>query len=214
MGDALGMVGLDVMKYLWLILFFATLVWSAIDPKDVATWWLEVAPALVCVVVLAVTYGRFRLTTMAYVLLLAHCVVLMIGGHYTYAEVPLFDVIRDWMGSARNNYDKVGHFMQGFAPVIIAREIFIRHNVVKRGGWVEFLAVCFCLAVSAIYELIEWLAAVIGGGSAEAFLGTQGDVWDTQKDMAWALMGAIAGVLILRRWHDAQIDEMEKIERS
>jgi len=198
------------MKILWLLLFFATLLWSAIDAKDYGTWWMEVTPALICVVVLAVTYRRFRFTRLVYCLLLAHCMVLMVGGHYTYAEVPLFDTIRDWMGSARNNYDKVGHFMQGFVPVIVAREVFIRLEIVKRGGWLEFVAVCFCLAVSAVYELIEWGAAMLGGESAEAFLGTQGDIWDTQKDMAWALFGAILGVVLLRRWHDKLIKSLEE----
>jgi putative membrane protein len=131
--------------------------------------------------------------------------VLMVGGHYTYAEVPLFDMIKPWFGFERNNYDKLGHFLQGFVPAMIAREVLIRQGVVASARWRDFICVCFCLALSAFYELIEWAVAVISGGGAEAFLGTQGDVWDTQSDMAFALLGAILALALLGRLHDRQL---------
>jgi len=197
------------MKALWLAVFFAVLIWSAISPKDYLTWWLEVAPALIALIVLAVTKKRFPLTPLLYVLILAHCIILMVGGHYTYAEVPLFDWIRDSLGQSRNNYDKVGHFAQGFIPVMIAREILIRHQVVNGRSWLHFLALCFVLAFSAFYELIEWWVALLSGGSADAFLGTQGYVWDTQSDMLWALLGGILALCILPKLHDRQLTQLE-----
>ena len=196
------------MKILWLIVFFSVLTWSAIDPKEPITWWLEVLPAMIGLVVLFVTYKSFPLTPIVYFLILIHCVILMVGGHYTYAEVPLFDTIGEWLGHTRNNYDKVGHFAQGFVPVMIAREILIRRNIVNGKHWLHFLSVCFVLAFSAFYELIEWWVALLGGGSAEAFLGTQGYVWDTQSDMAWALFGGIIALLLLQRIHDKQLNEL------
>jgi len=192
-------------KYLWLIIFFAVLIWSGINPKDYFTWFLEVLPALIYFIVLAATYKRFQLTTLAYALILIHCIILMVGGHYTYAEVPLFDWIRDWFDLERNNYDKVGHLAQGFIPAIIAREILIRKEIVKRGKWLSFIVVSICLAISAFYELIEWWVAELTGESAEAFLGTQGYVWDTQSDMALALIGAILSLVVLSKIHDRQI---------
>jgi putative membrane protein len=155
--------------------------------------------------VLAATYRGFPLTALSYWLILLHSIVLMIGGHYTYAEVPLFDWLREPLGWDRNNYDKVGHFMQGFAPAIVAREILLRFNAVRPGGWLQFLVVCFCLALSAFYELIEWWTALLSREAAEAFLGTQGYVWDTQSDMAWALGGAVLGLALLSRLHDRQL---------
>ena len=196
------------MKILWLIVFFSVLTWSAIDPKERITWWLEVLPALIGLILLITTYKKFPLTPMVYLLILVHCIILMIGGHYTYAEVPLFDTIGEWLGHSRNNYDKVGHFAQGFVPVMIAREILIRKNIVNGKHWLHFLSVCFVLAFSAFYELIEWWVALLGGGSAEAFLGTQGYVWDTQSDMAWALFGGIIALLLLQRIHDKQLSEL------
>ncbi|MCK5801859.1 MAG: DUF2238 domain-containing protein [Lentisphaeria bacterium] len=189
----------------WVAIFIAVLAWSATRPADTFTWFLEVIPALVAVVVLAVTRKRHSLTSLAYILILAHCIILMVGGHYTYAEVPLFNWIRDAFGLARNNYDKVGHLAQGFVPAIIAREILIRANVVNGRIWRHFLVVCFCLAFSALYELVEWWVALLIGDSAEAFLGTQGYVWDTQSDMAMALLGAILALLLLSRVHDRQL---------
>ncbi|GIU48352.1 membrane protein [Shewanella sairae] len=189
----------------WLVVFFAVLIWSGINPKDQFTWFLEVAPAIIALPILIFTRKSFALTSLAYVLILIHCVILMVGGHYTYAEVPLFDWIADWTGGGRNNYDKVGHLAQGFIPALLAREVFIRLSVVKVGAWCNFLAVCFALAFSAFYELIEWWVAELTGEDAEAFLGTQGYVWDTQSDMAMALIGAIASVILLGRIHDKQL---------
>ena len=186
-------------------MFVAVLAWSAIEPKDRLTWILEVSPALIGAALLAATRRSFPLTPLLYALILAHCVVLMVGGHYTYAEVPLFDTIRDLTGSARNNYDKVGHFFQGFVPALIAREILLRLDVVRGRGWLNLYIVSVCLAFSAFYELIEWWVALLTGEDAEAFLGTQGYVWDTQSDMAWALGGAIVAILALSRWHDRQL---------
>lgn len=191
---------------IWCIIFTTTFIWSAINPADYFTWILEVVPAVIAVVVLAATYKNFPLTRLAYVLILIHCIVLMIGGHYTYAKVPAFDWIRDVFAMQRNNYDKIGHFAQGFIPAIVAREIIIRKNVVNGSWWTGFFSVCFCLAFSAFYELIEWWIALLSGSSAEAFLGTQGYVWDTQSDMALALIGSIVSIVLLHRLHDKQID--------
>jgi len=193
------------MRNLWLIIFFATLVWSGIEPKDSPTWILEVLPAVVGFAVLVATRHRFPLTSLAYLLILAHCIVLMVGGHYTYAEVPLFDWIRDGFGLERNNYDKLGHFMQGFVPAIVAREILVRNAIIAGKGWMSFIIICICLAISAFYELIEWWVAILSDEAAEAFLGTQGYVWDTQSDMMYALVGAIAALVLLSKLHDKQL---------
>ncbi|HIP01975.1 MAG TPA: DUF2238 domain-containing protein [Campylobacterales bacterium] len=190
---------------LWLAIFFAVLTWSAINPKDMITWVLEVSPAIIGFGVLAWTYKSFPLTPLVYILILFHCVVLMVGGHYTYAEVPLFDTIAEFFDSSRNNYDKVGHFTQGFVPVIVAREIVIRKNVFSTREWMNFFIVSFVLAFSAFYELLEWAVAEISGEGAEAFLGTQGYVWDTQSDMAWALFGAVLALVLLSRYHDKEL---------
>jgi len=198
------------MRNLWLIIFFATLVWSGIEPKDSPTWILEVLPAVVGFAVLVATRRRFPLTSLAYLLILAHCIVLMVGGHYTYAEVPLFDWIRDGFGLERNNYDKLGHFMQGFVPAIVAREILVRNAIIAGKGWMSFMIVCICLAISAFYELIEWWVAILSDEAAEAFLGTQGYVWDTQSDMMYALAGAIAALVLLSKLHDKQIKRVAR----
>lgn len=195
---------------IWVLIFGATLLWSAINPEDYFTWALEVAPALVAILVMALTRKRFPLTELAYILILFHCLILMVGGHYTYAKVPLFDWLRDTFEMQRNNYDKIGHFAQGFIPAIVAREIAIRKNLINGRGWTHFFVVCFCLAFSAFYELIEWWVASMSGESAEAFLGTQGYVWDTQSDMALALIGAIAALLLLAKLHDRQIALIKK----
>lgn len=189
----------------WLGVFGAVFVWSAVRPHDYPTWALEVAPAVVAVLLLALTYRSFRFTELAYWLILLHCVVLMVGGHYTYAHVPLFDALREAFGWQRNNYDKLGHLLQGFVPALVAREILLRHQVVAVAAWRNFFIVCFCLALSAFYELLEWWVALIAGGGAEAFLGTQGYEWDTQSDMAWALGGAVLALASLSRWHDRQL---------
>ena len=193
------------MKIIWLIIYFSVLIWSGINPKDYFTWLLEVLPALIGLIILAVTYNKFRLTPLAYILILVHCIILMVGGHYTYAEVPLFNWIRDTFDMARNNYDKIGHLAQGFIPAIIAREILIRKKIILSKGWTNFIVICICLAISAFYELIEWWAALLSGEAAEAFLGTQGYVWDTQSDMGLALLGAIASLLLLSKLHDKQM---------
>ncbi|GAA0787492.1 MULTISPECIES: DUF2238 domain-containing protein [Pseudomonadati] len=192
-------------KIIWIVIYAAVLLWSVSDPKDMFTWWLEAIPALIAVVLLWATRNRFQFTSLAYWLILVHCIVLFVGARYTYAEVPLFDWLAQIMGSERNNYDKVGHFAQGFVPVILAREIMLRNGVLKMGAWCQFLSVCFVLAFSAFYELIEWWVAAATGEDAEAFLGTQGYVWDTQSDMFLALIGGICGLLLLTRLHNRQI---------
>jgi len=189
----------------WIAVFIAVLAWSGIDPHDYPTWILEVSPAIGAALVLLVTRRRFPLTPLAYGLILVHAVILMVGGHYTYAEVPLFDWIRDAAGQARNNYDKLGHFAQGFVPALVAREVVIRLDVFRAAGWRNFFVVCLCLAVSAFYELIEWWVALLSEEAAESFLGTQGYAWDTQSDMAWALAGAILALVLLGRVHDRQL---------
>jgi len=192
----------------WLLVFLTVLMWSAIDPADRLTWWMEVIPALIGLVVLALTRHRFPLTSLCYFLILVHAVILMVGGHYTYAEVPIGDWLQEFTGGERNNYDKLGHLAQGFIPVIIAREIMIRNYVVRKRGWLTFLLLCIVLALSATYELVEWWAALLSAEAAESFLGTQGYVWDTQSDMLWALCGAIISLLLLSRKHDRQIMEL------
>lgn len=178
------------------------LVWSGINPKDQFTWFLEVLPALIGGVLLLFTYRSFPLTSLLYFCILLHCLVLMVGGHYTYAEVPLFDNL---LGAERNNYDKVGHFFQGFVPALLAREILLRKRVVSGALWLNLFVVSVCLAFSAFYELIEWWVALLSGKSAEAFLGTQGYAWDTQSDMWFALLGALCSLLMLSRYHDQQL---------
>ena len=189
----------------WLGIFFAVLAWSAIEPKDPITWFLEVLPALIALAVLARTRRSFPLTPLCYWLVLAHCLILMVGGHYTYAEVPLGDWLREEFGLARNNYDKLGHFAQGFVPAIVAREVLVRLGVVNGARWRAFLVVCVCLAISASYEFTEWWVALASGEDAVAFLATQGDVWDTQWDMFLALCGAVSSQWLLGRWHDRQL---------
>ena len=190
------------MKFVWRSLFFGVLIWSGINPKDQFTWLLEVIPAMIGLALIASTYKYFKLTSLLYFFILVHCIVLMIGGHYTYAEVPLFDNL---FGSERNNYDKVGHFFQGFVPALLAREILLRKQVVNGRGWLTLFVISVSLAFSAFYELIEWWVAVLTGENAEAFLGTQGYVWDTQSDMALALFGAICSLLLLSKLHDTQL---------
>jgi putative membrane protein len=187
-----------------LILFacFAVLAWSAIYPHDYLTWTLEVFPGVLGTAALLAIYNRFRFTTLLYALIGLHCCILFVGGHYTYAEVPLFNWIRDHYHLLRNDYDRVGHFAQGFVPYMIAREITIRRRVFKSKGWRIFFCVAVCLAISALYELFEWQSAVIGKSSADAFLGTQGDPWDTQEDMATALVAALIAEPLLGKVHD------------
>lgn len=189
----------------WLFGFALVAGWSAWRPHDWPTWWLEVAPAWIALGLVVACWRRFRFTPLACWLMLGHAAILFVGGHYTYAEVPAFDWLRDALGQSRNNFDKLGHFAQGFVPAIVTRELVLRHRLVNGRGWVAFFTVATCLAISAAYELIEWLAAVLMGGGAEAFLGTQGDVWDTQSDMAMALLGALLAVSALAPAHDRQL---------
>jgi len=187
---------------LWLLVYFAVLIWSGVAPKDRFTWWLEVAPALLGLLAMGLTRRRFPLSPLVCVLVLLHCMILMVGGHYTYAEVPIFDWISEPLGWSRNNYDKLGHLAQGFVPVMVAREVLLRKAVLKPGKWLSFLLVCFALALSAFYEIVEWWVSVSTGTGADAFLGTQGYVWDTQSDMLMALIGAIIALVFLSRPHD------------
>ena len=187
---------------------FAVFVWSGWAPKDRLTWVLEVFPAVVAAPIVLATRRRFPLTTLGYSLIAIHATILMVGGRYTYAEVPLFNWIQDHFHLARNHYDRLGHFAQGFVPAIVAREILLRKTPLRRGGWLFFLVTCVCLAISAVYELVEWSAAASTGTAADAFLGTQGDPWDTQKDMLFAGIGAIVGQLTMSSVHDRQLEAL------
>jgi putative membrane protein len=180
-------------------------VWSGVAPHDRFTWVLEVFPVLVGVPVLIYAYPRFRFTRLVYTLIAVHAVILMVGGKYTYAEVPFGFWVRDAFGLVRNHYDRIGHFAQGFVPAMVAREILIRRSPLRGSRWLPFVVICFCLALSALYELIEFWTALATGEAAEAFLGTQGDPWDTQWDMMLALIGAIAALMLVSRWHDRQL---------
>lgn len=194
-----------VSRAVFLAIFLAVLIWSAIRPHDYFTWLLEVFPAIIGLIVILATRRRFPLTPLLYSLLLIHAVILMVGGHYTYAEVPLGFWMQDWFDFTRNHYDRIGHFAQGFVPAILAREILIRLRVVNGRGWLYTIIVAICLAFSALYELLEWTVSAASGSKGDAFLGTQGDIWDTQKDMALALLGALLAPLLLGRVHDQQL---------
>lgn len=183
----------------------AGLLASGVGPVDRVTWWLEVAPVLIGAAIVVPTWRRFPLTPLLCVLLAVHAGILMLGGHYTYAHVPLGEWLRDSFDLTRNPYDRIGHFAQGFVPAILAREVLLRTSALEPGRWLSFLVVCVCLAFSAFYELLEWWAAVALGQGAEAFLGTQGDVWDTQWDMAMALAGAVLALVLLAGLHDRQL---------
>ena len=196
----------------WIVVFLGVLAWSGFNPNDYVIWCLEVAPAVVGGLILWFTRERYPLTPLAYVLILVHCVILMVGGHYTYAEVPVGEWLRDLTDGTRNNYDKLGHLAQGFIPAIVAREIVIRQDVFNSVRWRDFFIVCFCLGMSAFYELIEWWVALISDEAADSFLGTQGYTWDTQSDMGWALFGALAALLLLSRTHNRQLRELQFAE--
>jgi len=200
---------MNKLQAIWIVIFSAVLIWSGIGPHDYPTWLLEVVPAIIAAAVLWFTRERFPLTRLTYILILIHCIILMVGGHYTYAEVPLGDWIKDALDQTRNNYDKLGHFAQGFVPAIVAREILIRKNVVNYPGWRDFLIVCVCLAISAFYELIEWWVALLSAEAADSFLGTQGYIWDTQSDMWLALLGAVSALVLLSRLHDKQLRALD-----
>nr|WP_315153656.1 DUF2238 domain-containing protein [uncultured Flavobacterium sp.] len=198
------------MKYIdtLLALFTLTLIWSIINPKEVFTCFLEIIPAIIGVLILTLTFKKFRFTNFTYTLILIHCIILFIGGHYTYAEVPLFDYIKEVFHQSRNNYDKVGHFAQGFVPAMIIRELFIRKEVIANKSFFNFIIISICLAISAAYEWIEWFVSIITGDGGDAFLGTQGDVWDTQSDMLFAAIGAITALLLFSKAQDKQLIEM------
>lgn len=191
-----------------LVIFGVVLVWSGITPYDRLTWVLEIIPALIALPILIFTFRRFPLTHLVYTLILLHAIVLMVGGHFTYAREPLFEWLKQVMHWPRNNFDKLGHFMQGFVPAMVAREVLLRRSPLKRGGWLFFLVVCVCGSISACYELVEWLTAVVGGGKSEEFLGTQGYLWDTQSDMLMAFIGAIVAQVALSRLQDRQLARM------
>ena len=196
------MKGVRTPHLVLLIIVGGVFSWSGWHPHDRFTWWLEIAPGLAGLLILLATYRRFQFTTLCYALIALHICVLCVGGHYTYARVPVFDWLRPIFGWQRNHYDRLGHVMQGFVPAMIARELFIRLNLVNREKWIPFLVVSVCLAISAFYELIEWWTAVATGSAANDFIGSQGDVWDTQEDMAVALLGAISALLFLPYFHN------------
>jgi putative membrane protein len=189
--------------FILLILVIAFGVWSGIKPLDTRlTWVLETLPVMIALPVMLLTYKRFPLTNLTYTLIAIHAMILMLGAHYSYAKVPLGFWIQDWFGWTRNNYDKIGHFMQGFGPAIYTREILSRTSPLKRGKWFGFISITVPLAFSAIYEIIEWLASLSNPADTEAFLGTQGYIWDTQSDMFLCLMGSIAALILLTKWHN------------
>lgn len=191
-----------------IILFFLGLIISAIRPHDYFTWFLEVIPGILGSILLILTFNRFPFSYFTYCMVLLHCYILFIGGHYTYAEVPLFDWIKEEFHQSRNNYDKVGHFAQGFVPAFIVRELFIRKEIVKPGSWLSFLTICTCATISVFYEFLEWLVAVSTGESSEAFLGTQGYEWDTQSDMLYACMGASCSIVFFSGVHNKSINRI------
>ena len=194
-----------ILFYFLLSVLALIFIWSAIHPYDYFIWFLEVFPVIIALPILVFTYKKFPLTPLLYLLILLHAIILMVGGHYTYAEVPVFNWLRDTFDLSRNYYDRVGHFAQGFVPAMIAREILLRKNIVKKSGWLFFVVCCICLAISGCYEIIEWWVAVASGEGADAFLGAQGDIWDTQWDMLIALIGAILAQILLSNSHDKQL---------
>jgi putative membrane protein len=196
-----------------LLIFFLALILSSIKPHDYFTWFLEVSPALVGIVVIWYLnkYNNFKFSRLLLFLLLVHSVILMIGGHWTYAEVPFFNWLRDIGLFSRNNYDKVGHFMQGFVPVLVVREILIRKTPLTSTTWINFLSICVAQAASSVYELVEWLISALYGSAGDSFLGTQGDVWDTQSDMLFCLIGALAALLLIGKIHNKAIEEIKTL---
>lgn len=198
-------------KFLILILFFLLgITISAIQPHDYFTFLLEVFPAIIGFIILIFTFRKFQFTYLTYCLILTHCYILFIGGHFTYAEVPLFNELKELFHQSRNNYDKVGHFAQGFVPALIIRELYSRNEIVKKGAWLSILTVCTCATISVFYEFLEWFVAISTGESADAFLGTQGYVWDTQSDMLYACIGATCAILLLSKVQDKAIEKLLK----
>ncbi|NRD22303.1 DUF2238 domain-containing protein [Winogradskyella litoriviva] len=198
------------MKLIYTLLFLVLLlfIWSSISPFEYFTWFLEVLPAVLGILVLVLTFTRFRFTNIVYILISIHCAILIIGGHYTYAEVPLFDWIQETFNHTRNNYDKVGHFAQGFVPAMITRELLIRYDVLNNTNWLNFIVVCIAMAISVTYEFIEWAVSLGTGEGGDSFLGTQGYIWDTQSDMLFATIGAICALIALSNVHDRQIKDI------
>ncbi len=191
--------------WIFLIIFFIIGIWSGVNPYETGLWFLEAGMCIVGVAILAFTFKRFRFTDMTYVFILIHLIILFVGAHYSYAKVPLFDWIKEVFDQSRNNYDKVGHFAQGFIPAMITRELLIRLDVLKKRSWLPFIVVCICLAISAFYELIEWWVGALSDDGADDFLGTQGYVWDTQSDMFCAMFGAICMLIFFSKLQDKQI---------
>ncbi|WP_270501517.1 DUF2238 domain-containing protein, partial [Clostridium butyricum] len=188
-----------------LVMLLSILIWSVIEPKDLFIWFLEVLPVIIGVSVLICIYPKYRFSNFIYVLITIESIILIVGGHYTYAEMPIFNWIRDTFDLSRNYYDRLGHFMQGFIPAMIAREIIIRNKVINKKKYLSFIVICICLAISASYELIEFVVAKLTGNAADAFLGTQGDVWDTQWDMLMALIGSVTSLSLFSRYHDKKL---------
>ena len=194
---------------LLLFMFFAVLIWSVVNHFDYFTWFLEAIPAILAVTILALTFKKFRFTNMTYIFIFIHCCILLVGAKYTYAEVPLFNYIQEYFGHARNNYDKIGHFAQGFIPALVVRELIIRLNVLNMKSWLVFIVVSVCLSISAFYELFEWFIATLTWQSAEDFLGTQGYEWDAQSDMFFATIGAMCALLFLSKIQDRAINNIK-----
>ena len=196
--------------FILIILFFIVLIWSGINPYDQTLWFLETIPVLGGVLALFLTYKRFKFTNLTYIFILIHCCILFIGAHYSYAREPFFEWIKAAFELNRNNYDKVGHFAQGFIPALITRELLIRLKVIAKKSWIPFITICICLSISAVYELFEWLIAVLIKQSADDFLGMQGYEWDTQSDMLCALIGASCAIILLSKIQNKQISKMDK----
>lgn len=196
------------MHQIFLGLSLVVLIWSGIKPHDYLTWMLEVTPAIIAFIILYLTYNRFRFSNLVYFLIMVHCMILMVGGHWTYAEVPLFNYFRDIGWFARNNYDKIGHFAQGFVPALVAREILLRKTPLQKGGWLNFLSVSVPVAFSALYEIVEWWVSVLTGSKGDSFLGTQGYIWDTQSDMLICTIGSIVAIILLSKLHDKSMKKL------
>lgn len=194
-----------------LVMLLSILIWSVIEPKDLFIWFLEVLPVILGVAVLICIYPKYRFSNFIYVLITIESIILIVGGHYTYAEMPIFNWIRDTFDLSRNYYDRLGHFMQGFIPAMIAREIIIRNKVINKKKYLSFIVICICLAISASYELIEFVVAKLTGNAANAFLGTQGDVWDTQWDMLMALIGSVTSLSLFSRYHDKKLTQLNNL---
>lgn len=192
---------------LLLLTLIGVFIWSAINPKDLFTWFLEILPALIGSLVLIYLYPKYKFSNFLYLLIWIHSIILIVGGHYAYAEMPVFNLIRDTFGLSRNYYDRLGHFAQGFIPAIIVREVLIKNEVLNKKKYLSFIVICICLTISASYELLEFGVARVTGDSAESFLGTQGDIWDTQWDMLMALVGSITSLSLLKSYHDKKLNQ-------